>query len=161
MPIALAATGVAAAYIDIVAVTTIYEWVAPAVGLLLAAVISGAGLTLARRWDSQHLGLLVLVPLLILAPVVVDGISLLLIGFMLALSAAALPVQLGRDWIWLHAARTAAATVPLLIALAGLPFDSGDDPWLTAVPAAWRRCWPSPVHCSCCRRRQTGWRWRC
>ena len=128
--IALAATGVAAAYIDVVAVTTIYEWVAPAVGLLLAAVISGAGLTLARRWDSQHLGLLVLVPLLILAPVVVDGISLLLIGFMLALSAAALPVQLGRDWIWLHAARTAAATVPLLIALAGISFGSGDDPWL-------------------------------
>ena len=108
--IALAATGVAAAYIDVVAVTTIYEWVAPAVGLLLAAVIGGAGLTLARRWDSQHLGLLVLVPLLILAPIVVDGISLLMIGFMLALSAAALPVQLGRDWIWLHAARTAAAT---------------------------------------------------
>ena len=71
-----------------------------------------------------------LVPLLILAPVVVDGISLLLIGFMLALSAAALPVQLGRDWIWLHAARTAAATGPLLIALAGIPFGSGDDPWL-------------------------------
>jgi uncharacterized membrane protein len=128
--IALAATGVAAAYIDVVAVTTIYEWVAPAIGLLLAAFISGAGLTLARRWDSQHLGLLVLVPLLILAPVVVDGISLLLIGFMLTLSAAALPVQLGRDWIWLHAARTAAATVPLLIVLAGIPFGSGDDPWL-------------------------------
>ena len=36
--IALAATGVAAAYIDVVAVTTLYEWVAPAVGLLLAAV---------------------------------------------------------------------------------------------------------------------------
>src|SRR6476469_5718561 len=85
--IALAATGVAAAYIDVVAVTTLYDWVAPAVGLLLAAVIGGAGLTLARRWDSQHLGLLVLVPLLILAPIVVDGISLLMTGFMLALSA--------------------------------------------------------------------------
>ena len=128
--IALAATGVAAAYIDVVAVTTLYEWVAPAVGLLLAAVIGGAGLTLARRWDSQHLGLLVLVPLLILAPIVVDGISLLMTGFMLALSAAALPVQLGRDWIWLHGVRTAAVTVPLLIALTAISFGSGEDPWL-------------------------------
>ena len=82
-------------------------------------MIGGGGLTLARRWDSQHLGLLVLVPLIGLAPVVTDGITLLLVGFMLALSAASLPVQLGKDWIWMHAARTAATTLPLLVALAG------------------------------------------
>ena len=125
--IALAATGVAAAYIDVIAVTTIYEWVAAPVGLALAAVIGGAGLALARQWDSEHLGLLVLVPLLFLAPVVTDGITLTLVAFMLALSAASLPVQLGRDWTWLHAARTAAVTVPLLIALAGSAFDSRHD----------------------------------
>ena len=56
--IALAATGVAAAYIDVIAVTTIYGWVSAPVGLVIAAVIGGGGLTLARRWDSQHLGLL-------------------------------------------------------------------------------------------------------
>ena len=121
--IALAATGVAAAYIDVIAVTTIYHWVPAPVGLVIAAVVGGGGLTLARRWDSQHLGLLVLVPLIVLAPVVTDGITLLLVGFMLALSAASLPVQLGKDWIWLHASRTAASTVPLLVALAGVYFD--------------------------------------
>ena len=62
-----------------------------------------------------------LVPLIVLAPVVTDGITLLLIGFMLALSAASLPVQLGKDWIWLHAARIAAATFPLLVALVACP----------------------------------------
>ena len=67
--IALAATGVAAAYMDVIAVTTIYHWVPAPVGLVVAAVIGGGGLTLARRWDSQHLGLLVLVPLIVLAPV--------------------------------------------------------------------------------------------
>ncbi len=36
---------------------------------------------------------------------------------MLALSAVSVPVQLGKDWIWLHAARIAAATFPLLVAL--------------------------------------------
>jgi uncharacterized membrane protein len=131
--IALAATGVAAAYMDVIAVTTIYHWVPAAAGLVIAAVIGGGGLSLARRWDSQHLGLLVLVPLIALAPVVTDGITLLLIGFMLALSAASLPVQLGRDWIWLHAARTAATSFPLLLALAGVYLDSRHDLWLAGA----------------------------
>jgi hypothetical protein len=131
--IATAATGVAAAYIDVIAVTTIYHWVPAPVGLVIAAVIGGGGLTLARRWDSQHLGLLVLVPLIVLAPVVTDGITLLLVGFMLALTAASLPVQLGKDWIWLHASRTAASTVPLLGALAGVYFDDGRDLWLAGA----------------------------
>ncbi len=133
--IALAATGVAAAYIDVIAVTTIYEWVSPPLGLVIAAIIGGGGLTLARRWDSQQLGVLVLVPLLILAPVVVGGITLLLVSFMLALAAASLPVQLGKDWIWLHSARIAASTVPLMIALIARYFDRRDDPGLVAACA--------------------------
>jgi uncharacterized membrane protein len=131
--IALAATGVAAAYMDVIAVTTIYDWVRAPVGLAIAAVIGGAGLTLARRWDSQHLGLLVLVPLIILAPAITDGITLLLIGFMLALSAASLPVQLGKDWIWMHAARIAAVTFPLLVALTATYIGSGNDGWLAGA----------------------------
>ena len=128
--IALAATGIAAAYIDVIAATAIYHWVGPAVGLVVAAAVGGGGLILARRWDSEQLGLLVLVPLLVLAPIVTDGITLTLIGFLLALSAAALPVQLGKDWVWLHVARTAAATAPLLVALGVSAFGSQDDPWL-------------------------------
>jgi uncharacterized membrane protein len=131
--IALAATGIAAAYLDVIAVTTIYQWVQASIGLAIAAVIGGGGLTLARRWDSQHLGLLVLVPLIALAPVVTDGITLLLVGFMLALSAASLIVQLGRDWIWLHGARIAAPTLPLLVALAALHFDDRHDVWLAGA----------------------------
>ncbi|BBY42702.1 hypothetical protein A5765_22410 [Mycolicibacterium celeriflavum] len=131
--IALAATGTAAAYMDVIAVTTIYEWVSAPAALVIAAVIGGGGLTLARRWNSEHLGLLVLVPLLVLAPVVVGGITLLLVAFMLALSAASLPVQLGRDWLWLHAARIAAATLPLLTALVGVYFDDGRDRWLAGA----------------------------
>ena len=107
--IALAATGIAAAYMDVIAVTSVYGWVSAPVGLLVAAIIGGGGLTLARRWDSQHLGVLVLVPLIVLAPVVIGGITLLLVSFMLALAAASLPVQLGKDWIWLHCARTRPA----------------------------------------------------
>ena len=141
--IALAATGIAAAYMDVIAVTTIYHWVPAPVGLVIAAVIGGGGLTLARRWDSQHLGLLVLVPLIGLAPVVTDGITLLLVGFMLALSAASLPVQLGKDWIWMHAARTAASTFPLLVALAAVVLRLPATICGWRAPAASRPCWRS------------------
>ena len=128
--IALAATGIAAAYMDVIAVTTIYDWVSAPVGLVIAAAIGGGGLILARRWDSQHLGLLVLVPLTVLAPIVTDGITMLLIAFMLAISAASLLVQLGKDWISLHAARITASTFPLLVALAVAHFGDGNSAWL-------------------------------
>jgi uncharacterized membrane protein len=123
--IALAATGIAAAYIDVIAVTTIYHWVAAPFGLALAAAVAGGGLTVARRWDTEHLCLLVLVPLLVLGPVVVGGITVLLIGFMLALSAASLPVQLGKDWTGMHAARIAVVTLPLFVALVSVNHGSG------------------------------------
>ncbi|WP_395311180.1 DUF2339 domain-containing protein [Mycobacterium sp. AMU20-3851] len=133
--IALAATGIAAAYIDVIAVTTIYAWVPPVAGLSISAVIAGGGLTLARRWNSEHLGLLVLVPLTVLAPVVTGDITLLLVGFMLALSAVTLPVQLGRDWTALFAARVAAGSGPVLLALLAAAFGSDHRPWLAAAAA--------------------------
>lgn len=133
--IALAATGIAAAYIDVIAVTTVYGWVPAAAGLAIAAVVAAAGLTLARRWDSEHLGLLVLVPLIGLAPAVAGGITLLLVGFMLALSAASLPVQLGKDWIGLHAARIAAATLPVVVALVAVSSDHAELAWLVGACA--------------------------
>ena len=133
--IALAATGIAAAYIDVIAVTTIYHWVSAPVGLGIAAAVAASGLALSRRWDTEHLGILVLVPLIGLAPVVADGVSPLLIGFMLALSAASVPVQLGKDWIGLHAARIAASTLSLLVALATSSFDAEQSALLAAACA--------------------------
>ncbi|BBY29834.1 DUF2339 domain-containing protein [Mycolicibacterium sediminis] len=133
--IALAATGIAAAYIDVFAVTSIYEWVPAAAGLAIASVVAGGGLTLARRWDSEQLGLLVLVPLIGLAPAMADGITLLVIGFMLVLAAASLPVQLGRDWIGMHAARIAAPTLPLLVALVAVDPAPGRAPWIAGACA--------------------------
>ena len=122
---ALAATGIATAYLDVLAVTTIYEWVPPPVGLVLAAAVAGGGLVLARRWNSEQLALLVLIPLLALGPAVVGGVTLLLVGFMLALSAATLPAQLGKDWLAMHGARMAVSTLPLLIALVAVDPSDG------------------------------------
>lgn len=126
--IALAATGIAAAYLDVIAVCTIYEWIRPAAGLALAFAIAGGGLWLTRRWDSEPMGLLVLIPLTVLAPVVTGSLDLLLIGFMLVASAASLPIQIGKDWLWLFAARTTVVTVPLLLAVVLLHFTE-ENPW--------------------------------
>jgi len=126
--IALAATGIAAGYLDVIATTSIYHWVPAGAGLAIAATVGGAGLALARRWNSEHLGLLVLVPLIGLAPVITGGVDLMLIGFMLALSTAALVVQHGKDWIAMFGARIAAPTVPLLIAL--VAHGHADNSWL-------------------------------
>lgn len=126
--IALAATGIATGYLDVIAVVTIYQWVPAPAGLVLAAVVGGGGLALARRWDSEQLALLVLVPLIGLAPALTRGVDLLLVSFMLALSAAALPVQLGKDWLWMHVARVAAPTLPLLLAL--MAVSPHDNAWL-------------------------------
>ncbi|WP_231373534.1 DUF2339 domain-containing protein [Nocardia sp. 348MFTsu5.1] len=108
--IALSATGIAAAYFDVVAITRIYDWLPDYSGLVLAGLITFSGLLLARRWDSEHLALLVLVPVFILAPVLTAGPSLLLVGSMLAMAIGSFPIQLGKDWIWLHAVRVTAAT---------------------------------------------------
>lgn len=133
--IALAATGIAAAYVDVIAVTAVYGFLPPPAGLVIAAAVAGSGLFLARQWDSEHLGMLVLVPLIGLAPVVGDGVTLLVVGFLLALAAASLPVQLGRSWTGLHVARIATATVPLLIALIGVERSSADAGWLAGAAA--------------------------
>ncbi|OFJ50756.1 DUF2339 domain-containing protein [Mycolicibacterium grossiae] len=131
--IALAATGIAAAYVDVIAVTAVYGFLPPAAGLVVAASVAGSGLLLARQWNSEHLGMLVVVPLIGLAPMVGDGVTLLVVGFLLALAAASLPIQLGRSWTGLHVARIATATVPLLVALIGVDRSSADAGWLAGA----------------------------
>ena len=72
-PVALVATGAAAAYLDVVAVTSGYGWVAPAPGLVLAGLVALGGLHLARRWGSELLAVLLVVGAAVLAPVVAQG----------------------------------------------------------------------------------------
>ena len=69
-PVALVATGAAAAYLDVVAMTTGYGWVSPAVGLVLSGLVALGGLHLARRWGSELLAVLMVAGAAALAPVV-------------------------------------------------------------------------------------------
>lgn len=110
--IALAATGVAAAYLDTVAVTGIYEWVPPVVGLTLSGLIALGGLALAQRWRSQWLGIALYAPVYLLAPPLADN-AYLLGGFTLILAIASIGVSRPAAWPWLHVVRSAGTSLTL------------------------------------------------
>lgn len=121
---ALAATGIAAAYLDTVAVTGIYEWVPPVVGLTLSGLIALGGLALAQRWRSQWLGIALYAPVYLLAPPLA-GNAYLLGGFTLILAIASIGVSRPAAWPWLHVVRSAGTSLTLaVLALAAGPSDA-------------------------------------
>ncbi len=62
----LAATGVAAAFLSVVAATVSYGWLPPILGILLTAAIGVGGLVLARLWANQWVGLMCVLGSLVL-----------------------------------------------------------------------------------------------
>jgi hypothetical protein len=87
-PVALVATGAAAAYLDVVAVTSGYGWVSPAVGLALAGAVALGGLHLARRWGSELLAVLMVLGAAALAPFVAQGGGWVVSAFLAVLCVA-------------------------------------------------------------------------
>ncbi|WP_281180239.1 DUF2339 domain-containing protein [Nocardia acidivorans] len=114
--VALAATGIAGGYLDVIAVTTEYGWLNPVVGYVIALGIAAGGVGLAMRWRSQALAVTVVLGVALLAPMVTTEVALL--AFLIVLQIAAVPVQLGRDWPYLHIARTLPAVFATLVAVA-------------------------------------------
>ena len=108
---ALMATGVASAYLCVLAVTVLFVQpdgrglLPDAVGLALAGLISIGGLWTARRWDSQWLGVLAVLGSLVLAPFVVLPNLIWGLAYMVLLTIVTAPFQLGRTWVALIAAR--------------------------------------------------------
>lgn len=118
--LALVATGVAAALFDVLAATSIYHWLPEFVALILGGAIGAGGLWLAHRWNSQTLGLMVSIPMLVFAPVVAAGVDETLVCFMLVYAASTLWIQAGRDWTALFVVNTIATTAPLLAVSGGV-----------------------------------------
>ncbi len=87
-PVALVATGGAAAYLDVVAVTQGYGWVPAVPGLALSGVVALAGLWLARRWGSELLAVVMVAGAAGFSPVVAGGPGWVLSGFLGVLSLA-------------------------------------------------------------------------
>ncbi|MEO7070631.1 MAG: DUF2339 domain-containing protein [Nostocoides sp.] len=113
--VALVATGVAAAYLDIVAMTSIYHWVHPTVGLGFAALVTGAGVATAIRWRSPHLAVVVNVACALTAPVLTHGLTLTLVLFFIVFQLAGAVPELLRGWSVLAPVRTAPVLIALLL----------------------------------------------
>ncbi|CAL9662541.1 hypothetical protein SUDANB95_07049 [Actinosynnema sp. ALI-1.44] len=95
---AVAATGFAVLYLDVVAATSIYGYLPEGAGLAAGLLIAAAGLLLAMRWNSALFASGVVGACAVCAPVLTDGFTPLLVGFLLVLKIAASPVHLRRDW---------------------------------------------------------------
>ncbi len=95
---ALAATGFAGLYLDVIAATSLYEYFAPGVGLVVGLAVAAAGVVLALRWDSQTLAVGVVAACAICSPILTEGFTVLLVGFLLVLKMASTPVQIQRNW---------------------------------------------------------------
>ena len=134
-PVAIAATGYAAAYLDVVATTTVYDYLAPVYGLLLAGLVAATGLLLARRWDSELLAVITVLGAALLGPVVADALSWEVSAFLVLLAAAAAPAQLGRSWPALDASRTIPVAL-LLLASIGAAAPGSSARWLLLGLAA-------------------------
>lgn len=120
--IALAATGIAGGYLDVIAMTAIYGWLHPVLGLAAASAVAACGVGLAVRWRSQPLAVLVVAGAAALAPFVT--VDLTLLAFLIVLQLACLPVQFGRDWPFLHLVRTVPAVLATLVTCAVAAFDT-------------------------------------
>ncbi len=120
--IALAATGIAGGYLDVVAVTAFYGWLNPVVGYAVALGIAAGGVALALQWRSQALAVLVMLGAALLSPAVTTEMALL--AFLIVLQIAALPVQLVRDWPYLHIVRTVPAALATFVAVVFTALDA-------------------------------------
>ncbi|WP_280437605.1 DUF2339 domain-containing protein [Nocardia carnea] len=123
--IALAATGFAGAYLDVVAMTTIYDWLHPVPGFAAALGIAAAGVGLAVQWRSQPLAVLVVTGAAGLAPFVT--IELALLAFLIVLQVACVPVQMRYDWPFLHLVRTVPAVLATHLTILAFVIGQPDD----------------------------------
>ena len=133
-PIALAGTGYAAGYLDVVAVTTVYDWLPQSAGLVVGGAVAVTGLLLARHWNSQLLAVLTVLGATLLAPVVADGVGVAVSLFVVVLSAAALLARGDRGWPVLAMSRTIPAAGLILLGVAVA--DSQGSPSRVAIVAA-------------------------
>jgi uncharacterized membrane protein len=131
--IALVATGIAGLYLDVVAVTGYYRWIPGVVGLAAALAVALIGVGIAVRWQSQPLAVGVVVGAAVLSPALTT--ELMLLGFLVVLQAAGVPVQMRRDWPVLHVART----VPVVLGVLGMVAFSGIEGAVSGTEAVQRQ----------------------
>jgi uncharacterized membrane protein len=120
---ALMATGVASAFLCVVAVTVLFvgpdgrAMLPELPGLALAGLVSIGGVWIARSWNSQWLAVLAILGSLLLAPYIVRENFVWCLAFMVVMSVVTAAFQRGLAWVWLMAARILPTTVVFLSAV--------------------------------------------
>ncbi len=121
---ALMATGVAAAFLTVLALSTLFHDVSgapllpPIAGTIVGGLISLGGITVARWWRSEWLAVLAVLGALILAPYLAGRDPLWPMAFMLVMTAATAAFQHKVDWVGLLLARFVPTSLYFLWALA-------------------------------------------
>ena len=92
--LAVTGTGIATLYLVVAAATALYRYLPVPVGLLLALLVAAGGLALADRWRAVLLGCGTVVGAALLAPVVTERPTPLLVALVLVLQVAATAVAL-------------------------------------------------------------------
>ena len=123
--IALAATGFAGLYLDVMAASVLYGWIVSPLSMVIAFGIAAAGVSVAVRWNSEPLALLIVLGAALAAPALAGALTLSLIGFLVALQVAGFSAQLGRDWKYLGMARTVPVAIVLIAAIVGVSLFDG------------------------------------
>ncbi|MBC7310085.1 MAG: DUF2339 domain-containing protein, partial [Tetrasphaera sp.] len=129
---ALAATGLAAAYLDVLAASALYDFIPGAAGLVLAALLAVGTFLLARAWNSQLLAVLAAAPPALLAPAVTGLDSLATMSFVALLLVGSGFAHIGRAWPHLYLARVIPSGIVLLLGVMAM---DATAPVLTVVTA--------------------------
>ena len=129
---ALAATGVAVLYLDVVAATSLYHFLPPWGGLVAGLAVTAGGVAVAGRWGSQLFAVFVVVCCAVSAPVITGGFDTLLLSFLLVLLLGTTPVQLAKRWGGLL---LAAGLPPVVASIVGIAGQVSADATVTAVLA--------------------------
>ncbi|MFN3338529.1 MAG: DUF2339 domain-containing protein [Dietzia sp.] len=93
--LALVGTGLAAAMLDVIACTTLYQWIPVPAAYMFVGGLALAGMALAQRWSSGLLACLVSAGTMVLAPFISTGVELPVFLVILAIATAVLGAELG------------------------------------------------------------------
>lgn len=112
--IALVATGIATGYLTLFMASAFYGYLPPIVGLVLAAALAIAGLTLAARWQAPWLATPILLGVILLVPTL-GAPHLLAGGFVLALVTASASITGNQSWVPVRVAEILPTVFVLLM----------------------------------------------
>lgn len=93
--LALVGTGLAAAMLDVIASTVLYQWVPMPAAYLFIGGLALAGMALAQRWSSAVLACLVTAGTMALSPLISSGVELPIFFVIVGIATAVLAAELG------------------------------------------------------------------